>query len=86
MSKLDHIPEIAFNDVRLSLQEVAVLLMLYQFSDNNFRCYLSYSALRKYARCSLNSLKKYLRNLEEYGYIKLAKINNKIEFIWLRLR
>ncbi len=87
MNKLeaDDVTKIVCNDERLSLQEEFLVIILYHFSDNNLRCFLNYSALRKYARCSLNSLKKYLRHLEEYGYVTPTKTNNRIEYIQLHL-
>lgn len=73
--------EIVFNDMRLTTREMFLLFLLYQLVDSHNRCYLNYSALMKRARCSFNSLKKYLKHLEEYGYITLVKENSKLEYI-----
>lgn len=71
-------PDFIMNDERLSTGAMIVYMTLCSYSRNKSFCFPGKETLMHHARCSFNTLQKYLNQLIEYGYLKLTKINGRI--------
>ncbi len=72
------VPDFIMDDERLSAGAIMVYTSLCSYSRNKNFCFPGKETLMHHARCSFNTLQKYLTQLIQYGYLKLTKINNRI--------
>lgn len=72
------VPDFIMDDERLSTGAIMVYTSLCSYSRNKNFCFPGKETLMHHARCSFNTLQKYLTQLIQYGYLKLTKINNRI--------
>lgn len=71
-------PDFIMSDERLSTGAMVVYMTLCSYSRNKSFCFPGKETLMHHARCSFNTLQKYLDQLIEYGYLKITKIAGRI--------
>lgn len=73
-------PDFIGDDERLSTGAMITYMTLSSYCRNKNYCFPGKETLMQHARCSFNTLQKYLNQLIEYGYLKITKINGRIYY------